>query len=173
METVDSRAISTEEISSQKSVGLPPGLTVLTPEEVQAQTDAIPEEVDEAQAKKMIEEAMAKAEQQQAEIKQALQELGCYMLIRFENPASIRHTIAFSDQRPSDQAMLAVFRQRTRELETYETRRYWLSADAQDKQAIRAQQDAAINQESIKRGLPMNRKTRRDLRREMFGFDEE
>lgn len=147
-QVVDSRSNSTGEISTENSVPevvpgvptttgvpLPPGLRILTPEEVAAAEDAVPEEQDETQVKAMIDEAYKKAEEQEKKIKESLAELGVYMLIRFEHPISIRHTVTLSEVRPTDRAMIAVLRERLSELEAYAMRGRWLAADEADKEA--------------------------------------
>jgi hypothetical protein len=167
MELVDSRAETVEEISSENPVQLPEGLTQLSPEEVQAATDATSEEVTAEQQEAMIREAYAKAEAETKALTESLAGIGTYILVRFENPTSMRAVTLFSNPRPQDRTIIGVFERLIRELKAYETRAWVAAADAQDAKEKENEKEGTLTREILKRGLPNNRATRRKLEQEL------
>lgn len=170
MNVVDSRAESSEEISSENPspiVALPPGLTQLSPEEVEAAQAAVPEEVSEQAQEEMIKAAYAAAEAETKALLESLAGIGTYMLVRFENPTSMRAVTLFSQPRPQDRTIIAVCDRIVRELQAYETRAWIKAADAQDAKEREDEKEAAVTREILKRGLPNNRATRRKLEQEL------
>lgn len=170
MNVVDNRAESTEEISSENpspTVALPPGLTILTPEEVKAAEEAAPEVTSEQEQEALMKEAYERAMAQDREIDAALANIGTYVLIRFENPTSMRAVTRFSAQRPQDRTMIAVFERLVRELKAYEQRQWVKAADEADAETKEKENEAAVTREILKRGLPNNRATRRKIEQEL------
>ncbi len=120
----DKRAASVAE----SPIILPEGLTIKTPEEVAAVSTIDdpanqPEIATEAEQREMIEKIKAEVDEQNRKIGEALAPLGTYLLIRFENPTGVRHTVSFpSDPRlaPDTRAIIAVFNEELRKLYAFE-----------------------------------------------------
>lgn len=152
-EIVDARAVSAE------AVELPEGLTIKTPEEVAAVSTIDdpanqPAEATEEEQAAMIEKIKAEVEEQNAKIGLTLASLGTYLLIRFENPTGVRHTVSFpSDQRlaPDTRAIIAVFNEELRKLYAFE----------QVSLTKRAEKGMQEPNETRMKLVGMNRETRR------------
>jgi hypothetical protein len=72
------------------------------------------------------------------------------MLIRFENPISLRHVVTFSEGRPAQQAIIAVLHQILSQIEAYQMRDYWKQADQIDQaeaQKAQAEQLKSLSRE--------------------------
>lgn len=155
-------------------VDIPEGLKILSPEEVTAREQATAPTATDAEVAAAIEaqkaqyaELIAAAEAQAKKIAEDLSGIGTYVLVRIENPVSLRSVMTFSDPRPEDRTLLAVFERYIRELKAYETRDYWKKADEVDENAKEEAVEKQVTTEILRRGLPNNRATRRKLAQEM------
>jgi hypothetical protein len=154
--------------SEPTSVGtteLPPGLHVLTAEEVKAAEEAAPETATVEEQAQLIEQMKAAAEQQDKDITAALSTIGTYLLIRFENPTSVRSVMKLSATPPQDRTAIAVLERYIREWKAYEMRDYWQQAERAEKQIKEKMLESRVTQEILKRGWPNNRETRRKVER--------
>jgi hypothetical protein len=154
-------------VPTTEGVPLPPGLKVLTPEEVKAAEESVPETITEEEQARIVSEAIARARAQDEEITQALASIGCYVLVRFESPVSMRHVVKHSETEVQTRTIIAVFEHIVRELKSLEQRDLWARASAEEERAREQKVEAVVTQEILRRGLPNNRATRRKLAQEL------
>jgi hypothetical protein len=105
----------------------------------------------------VLEQMRSQAAQDARKVADALEMAGAgtYMLVRFENPVSLRHVVTFSEARPSQQSLIAVLRQMLLQLEAYQMRDYWKQADQidEDQEAQQARRGAILTPSNIT-GMP-------------------
>lgn len=161
MEFKDERAATATEVAEETNVvqlpeGLPEGLVQpIAPGQSSIDDPAATtEEATPEEQEKMIAELQEKAAAAEKEITTLLAPLGTYLLIRFENPMSIRHTITIPEDerlRPDTRALRAVFDEEIRKLTIFE----------QEALLTRTRKMQEANHDGAMKVLGLNREERR------------
>jgi hypothetical protein len=132
--------LSPEEVAAKSS--MPDISEAKSTGEISAENPTQPTE---EEMRAVVEKMQLQAAEASKKISDALESSGAgtYMLIRFENPISLRHVVTFSEGRPAQQAIIAVLHQILSQIEAYQMRDYWKQADQID-QAEAAKEDRKV-----------------------------